>query len=166
MKQILNQLPGSSKVWIYQSSRELSGAEVIQMTSQVNEFIQQWTSHSKKVVAEGAVLYNRFVILAADESATEIGGCSIDSSVHFLRQLEQQFGIRLFDRLNVAYRENGKIQTVAQADFQDMLEKGLVNQDTVVFNNLVASVSELQNNWEVPLANSWHIRLLRKGAPL
>jgi hypothetical protein len=164
MRQIFDLLPGSSKVWIYQSSRELTEAEAIQMTGQINDFIRQWMSHSKKVAAEGAVIYNRFVILAADESAAEVGGCSIDSSVHFIRQLEQQFQISLFDRLTVAYRQNGNILTASQSEFQDLMDKGLVNQDTVVFNNLVATVNELRQNWEVPLAKSWHTRLFNSAS--
>lgn len=165
LKQPFAQLPGSSKVWIYQSNRELTSEEASRMSVMVNDFIEQWTSHSEKVTARGAVIYNRFVVLAADESKVAVGGCSIDSSVHFIRQLEQQFGILLFDRLTVAYRENGKILTASQSDFQEMMDKGTVNHDTIVFNNLVATAGEFLQNWEVPLAKSWHARLFKKSAP-
>ena len=163
-KQLFKQLPGNARVWIYQSSRELSNTDVQQMLSRIHDFIGQWTSHSRKVIAEGAVLYNRFVVLAADESAFAVSGCSIDSSVSFIRQMEQQFSIKLFDRLAVAYRENGTIKTVDQSAFQQMIEKGVINNETVVFNNLVSTVNDFNRSWEIPLARSWHGKFFKVNA--
>ena len=165
MQNLFTQLPGNSKVWVYQSSREYTESEVKLITSSIHEFVQQWASHSRKVIAGGEVLYNRFVILAADESAFTVSGCSIDSSIHFIKKLEEQFSIRLFDRLTVAYRENGKINTVKQSDFQEMMDKGVVNKDTVVFNNLVSTVNDLNQSWEVPASKSWHARLFKQETP-
>lgn len=155
------QLPGNSKVWIYQSSRKLIDDEAQQATRLVKDFVNRWTSHSQKVIAEGAVVHNHFIVLAADESAVAVGGCSIDSTFHFIRQIEKQFNIRLFDRTTVAYRDNGAIKTAGQQEFQEMLDKKLVNSDTPVFNNLVATADEFNRNWEIPLSKSWHARLFR-----
>jgi len=152
VEHLFKQLPGNSKVWVYQSSRELNELEVQQIISLINEFVQQWTSHSQKVIAEGAVLYNRFIVLAADESAFTVSGCSIDSSIQFIKQLEQQFNIGLFDRLNIAYRDNETIKTAGQQDFQQMIDNRLVSNITIVFNNLVATVDEFNQNWELPLS--------------
>src|SRR5688572_24012575 len=116
-QQLFNELPGNSRVWIYQSNRELTAEETQQASAMIKEFVQQWTSHSEKVVADGAIVYNRFIVLVADESFVSLGGCSIDSSVKIMRQLEQQFNIALFDRLAVAYRENDSIKTASQSAF-------------------------------------------------
>ena len=164
MEQYFKQLPENSKVWVYQSNRELNDSEVQQIKSLINEFVRQWTSHSRNVIAAAIVVYKRFIILAADESAFSVSGCSIDSSIHFVKELEQQFNIGLFDRHTVAYRGNEKINAVKQADFQQLIDNGLVNQDTVVFNNLVATVGDLNQNWEVPLSRSWHARVFKTGA--
>ncbi len=159
MEPLFVQLPGNSRVWIYQSSRRLNDDESQQATRLVKDFVNQWTSHSQKVIAEGAVVYNFFIVLAADEAAVAVGGCSIDSTFHFIRQIEEQFRIRLFDRTTVAYRDNGAIKTAGQQEFQKMLDEKLVNSDTSVFNNLVATVDEFNRNWETPLSKSWHARL-------
>ncbi len=155
-EQVFKSLPDNSKVWIYQSNRELSDGEVNQLHSLIKEFIQQWTSHSRKVIADGVVIYNRFIVLAADESAFTVSGCSVDSLVGFIKRLEQQFNIHLFDRFSIAYRENGLIKTAAQSAFQHLVDNGDVTQDTMVFNNLVATVKDFRESWEIPISKSWH----------
>lgn len=155
-----NHAPGS-RVWIFQSSREFSEAEAQQAAKLVKTFVEQWTSHSEKVVADGAVLYNRFVVLVADESLVSVGGCSLDSSSNFIRQLEQTFSITLFDRLTIAYRENGVIKTAGQHVFQQLIENGDVNSGTIVFNNLVSTLKDFNEKWEIPLAESWHMKFFK-----
>lgn len=164
-KELFNNLPDNSRVWIYQSSRELNEQEVQQASALIKDFVQQWTSHSEKVVADGALVYNRFIVLAADESFVTLGGCSIDSSVKVMRQLELQFNTTLFDRLIVAYRENAAIKTASQSAFQNLFEQGAVNRDTIVFNNLVPTLKDFREKWETPLAGSWHARMLVSAKP-
>lgn len=158
-QQLFTQLPDNSRIWIYQSNRALNEQEAQQASTMVKDFVQRWTSHSEKVVADGAVVYNQFIVLVADETFVSLGGCSIDSSVKAMKQLEQQFGINLFDRLNVTYRENETIKTAPQSRFQELLEKGMVSEETIVFNNLVPTLKDFREKWETPLAKSWHARI-------
>jgi len=155
-----NHAPGS-RVWIFQSNRELTEKEAQQAALQVQSFVARWTSHSEKVVADGAVFYNRFIVLVADESFVSVGGCSLDSSSGFIRELEQTFGITLFDRLTTAYRENGVIKTAGQHAFQQLIENGDVNSGTIVFNNLVSTLKDFNEKWEIPFAESWHMRFFK-----
>ena len=164
-KHLFTNLPDNSRIWIYQSSRELTEQEAQQASALIKEFVQQWTSHSEKVVADGAIVYNRFIVLVADESFVTLGGCSIDSSMKVMRQLEQQFNIALFDRLIVAYRENDAVKTASQAAFQNLFEQGAVNRDTIVFNNLVSTLKDFREKWETPLAKSWHARMFAAAKP-
>jgi len=164
-KELFKNLPDNSRIWIYQSSRELTEQEAQQASVLIKDFVQQWTSHSEKVVADGAIVYNRFIVFVADESFVTLGGCSIDSSVKVMRQLEQQFNTALFDRLIVAYRENDAIKTVAQSAFQTLFEQGTVNQETIVFNNLVPTLNDFREKWETPLVKSWHARMFATAKP-
>ncbi|HXH17540.1 MAG TPA: hypothetical protein VNJ07_00535 [Chitinophagales bacterium] len=159
---VFNNLPDDARVWIYQCSRELDETEVKQVSALIRDFVHQWTSHSRKVIAAGEVVYHRFIILAADESAFPVSGCSIDFMTHFIRQLEEQFHLNLFDRLTIAYRENGSIRFADQISFLQMIAEGSVKETTIVFNNLVPTLKDLRENWEVPLSKSWHVRFLQK----
>jgi hypothetical protein len=149
----------SSRVWIYQSDKKLSDAEVGQLQQQLDNFATGWTAHNNQLKAKAEVRYNRFIILVVDESQAGASGCSIDKSVNFMKQLEQQFHINLFDRFNLAYRSGSEILSASRDAFEDLLKKGAIHTDTIVFNNMVQNLTELETKWEVPFKDSWHMRL-------
>jgi hypothetical protein len=150
-----------SRVWVYQSDRKLTDAEALQIQVQLDNFTTGWTAHNNQLLAKAEIRYNRFLILIVDESQAGASGCSIDKSVNFMKQLEQQFGINLFDRFNLAYRDGEEVLSVPRHQFEELLKTGKINTETVVFNNLAQNLTELQTKWEVPFKDSWHIQLFR-----
>ena len=46
------------------------------------------------------------------------------------------------------------------ADFQKYAKLRKITADTIVFNNMVTSKGEFENNWEVTADKSWHKRFL------
>ncbi|MDB5112445.1 MAG: transporter ATPase [Mucilaginibacter sp.] len=155
------QFSENSRVWIYQSSKKLSTTEVQQIQQSLDSFTTQWTAHNHQLKAKAEIRYNRFLILIVDESQAGASGCSIDKSVNFMKQLEQQFNINLFDRFNLAYREGEEILSLPRHDFEEQIKQGKINTNTIVFNNLVQNLAELENKWEVPFKESWHKQLFR-----
>jgi hypothetical protein len=155
------QFSENSRVWVYQSDRQLTDHEVEQIQTELNSFTTGWTAHNNKLKAKAEIRYNRFLILIVDESQAGASGCSIDKSVHFMQHLEQQFGIKLFDRFNLAYREGSEVLSAPRHAFEDKLKNGEINTGTIVFNNMVQNLKELQTKWEVPFKDSWHIQLFR-----
>jgi chemotaxis regulatin CheY-phosphate phosphatase CheZ len=155
------QFSENSRVWVYQSNRKLSDKEVQDIRGHLNDFTTSWTAHNNQLKAAAEVRYNRFLILIVDESQAGASGCSIDKSVKFIKQIEEQFNIILLDRFNLAYREGNEVLSAPRHDFEEMLKKGAIHTNTIVFNNMVQNVSELQTKWEVPFKDSWHIQLFR-----
>ena len=153
-------LADHSRVWIYQSNRRLSDDEVKEIRNYGDQFIQQWAAHGSDLHAAFEVRYNQFLILFADESQVKASGCSIDSSVRFIKEIANAYGLDLFDRLNITFRQGDKIDMLRMNDFQMALEKGQLTEQTVVFNNLVETKSDFENKWEVPVKESWHAQLL------
>lgn len=153
-------IPGHSRVWIYQSNRELTESEVSWIEENAKVFLKEWNAHGAKMSAKLAVLYNRFLVLAADESQVQASGCSIDSSVKFIKSIEQLLGIDLFNRTQLAYRnDSGELAIKSISEFEKAVQAGDITRDTLVYNNLVNTVDELVNNWEVPASDSWHRRM-------
>jgi hypothetical protein len=148
-------LPSHSRVWIYQSNRKLAESEVEQIKVAGKEFIKNWATHGKALHASMEVFYNRFIVLFADEEQVQASGCSIDSSVHFMKEVEKAFGIDLFDRLQLAYKNDQQIDTFHINELNERLEKGSVNENTIVFNNMIQTKAELESIWEIPLKESW-----------
>jgi hypothetical protein len=150
-----------SRVWIYQSDRKLTDHEVQQIQPELDRFTTNWTAHNNQLKAKGEIRYNRFFILIVDESQAGASGCSIDKSVHFMQQVQQHLGINLFDRFNLAYREGEEVLSLPRHGFEDKLKDGSINKQTIVYNNLVQNLTELETKWEVPFKDSWHIQLFR-----
>ena len=153
------QFSEQSRVWIYQSDRELYDEQVKQLHEILNNFAAEWTAHNHQLKAKAEIRYNRFLILIVDESQAGASGCSIDKSVNFMKKVEQQFGIHLFDRFNFAYRNGEKVLSLPRHDFERMLKEGKITTNTIVFNNLVQDLQQLETKWEVPFKDSWHLQL-------
>ena len=148
-----------SRVWIYQSDRELYDDEVKQLHEILNNFASEWTAHNHQLKAKAEIRYNRFLILIVDENQAGASGCSIDKSVNFIKRLEQEFKINLLDRFNLAYREGEKVLSAPRDEFEDLLRSGKINSNTIVYNNLVQNLEQLESKWEVPFKDSWHNQL-------
>ena len=148
-----------SWVWIYQAERELTDAESVLIKKQLDNFTVSWTAHNNLLKAMAEIRYNRFIVLIVDESQAGASGCSIDKSVNFIKQLESAFNLNLLNRLNMAYRDGNEVLSASRDQFEALIKTGKINTETVVFNNLVQSLSELQSKWEVPFKESWHMQL-------
>jgi len=146
---------GDSRVWIYQGSRAFNEGEASQVQGMLDEFVKGWNSHGTPVKGSGAVFFGQFIVLMADESATGVSGCSTDSSVRLIKEIEKNFGIALFDRVSLAFFMGDKIQLLPLSKVKDALETGLLNEDTPYFNNTVLTLSELGSGWIIPVKDSW-----------
>ncbi|EAR01078.1 hypothetical protein [Maribacter sp. HTCC2170] len=155
-----NTLPESSRVWIYQANRSFSTEELQELGQELGSFIQEWTTHGSDLKAGYEIRYNRFIILALDQSETSASGCSIDASVHFIQQLEKKYDVKLLDKMNVSYKQGEYIAYKPLVDFKKMAKQKAVSPKTIVFNNLVTNKGEYMEHWEVPASESWHSRFM------
>ena len=146
---------GSSRVWIYQSSRLFLVSEALEMEELLKQFIENWKSHGDNVKGFANLFFGQFLILMADETATGVGGCSTDSSVHLVRSLEDKFKVKLFERLNLAFIVKEKIQVLPMEQLDYAIENNYINGDTLYFNNTVLTKKELMENWIIPVNKSW-----------
>lgn len=155
----LSQLPENfapdSRVWIYQSSRLFSLGEALQLEEMLEGFAANWKSHGTPVKGYANLFFGQFVILMADESATGVSGCSTDSSVRLMKEIEQTFKVSLFDRQALAFVVKESVQLLPMNQLGYALEKSFISGDTLYFNNLVQTKQELIENWIIPVRTSW-----------
>jgi hypothetical protein len=156
----------SSRVWIYQSNRFLMMSEALKLEEMLEEFVEKWTSHGKQVKGFGTLFFGQFIILIADETAANVSGCSTDSSVRFIQEVEKCFQIQLLDRQLLAFWHKEKVQTLPLAQVSYALENGLIDGNTLYFNNLADTKEKLIKEWLVPVKESWLKRFLPAGAAL
>ena len=146
---------GDSRVWIYQSNKTFSLSEGIEIDSRVQNFINQWNSHGTPVKGFGSLLFGQFIVLMADETAMGVSGCSTDSSVRLIKEIEKLFNVNLFDRQMLAFIIEEKIQLLPLSQLKYAADNHFINASTIYFNNLVQTKDELENNWMIPIKSSW-----------
>ena len=144
-----------SKVWIYQSSRLFAMSEAFEMEDMLNNFIASWKSHGAPVKGFANLFFGQFIIVMADESATTVGGCSTDSSVHLIQAIEKKFNVDLFNRQNLAFIVKEKIQLLPFSQLEYAVANNFINADTLYFNNTVLTKKELSEKWLIPVKESW-----------
>ena len=156
-----NTLPEESRVWIYQANRSFNEEELEEIQTKLNVFIENWTAHGSDLQAGYTIKYKRFIVIGVNQNMSAASGCSIDASVRFIQQLEQDYNVDLMDKMNVSYKQGEYVAYKTLIDFRKMAKDKAVSKKTIVFNNLVANVGEFKENWEVPASESWHSRFVK-----
>lgn len=145
----------NSHVWIYQSSRVFTPTEAKQIEELLKEFASNWKSHGTPVKGYGNLFFGQFVILMADETASGISGCSTDSSVRLIKNIEKDFEVDMFDRQMLAFVVKEKIQLIPLSQVNNFLEEGILTASTLYFNNTILTKEELLKKWIIPVKKSW-----------
>jgi hypothetical protein len=144
-----------SRVWIYQSDRLFTIAEALEIEPMLENFSSSWQSHGTPVKGFATMFFGRFIILMADETATGVSGCSTDSSVRLIKEIEQKFKVNMFNRQLLAFVVKDKVELLPLSQLDYGFEHGFVTRDTIYFNNTVLTKEQLINNWMIPVENSW-----------
>ena len=153
-------LSKDSRVWIFQSIRVIDNTTIEKIKTKLKLFLDNWKSHQMNFKSSFEIRNNTFIIIAADESNL-VSGCSIDSLVNFIKELESLFDLQLTDKLHIKYIFNDEIQTKQLNDFKILCQSLEKNQELIVFNNLVKNIFELNHNWNVDIRESWHKKYLK-----
>lgn len=144
-----------SKVWVYQSSRLLLINELLEIEDILKNFVANWLSHGEKVKGSVNVFFGRFIVFMADESETQVGGCSTDSSVRLIKQLEQKYNTDFFNRQLLSFYKNDKVEQIPLNQFAYAFNNGLINEETIFFDNTVTTKKDLVERWMTAVKLSW-----------
>jgi hypothetical protein len=98
-------------------------------------------------------------VLFAD-ATNAITIATIDASVQFILQLQEEYDIALLDKMNVCFKQGEYVQYKELKDFKKLLKNKAVTGKTIVFDNLIQTKEEFENYWEVPITESWYGRFL------
>ena len=157
---LASHFPPAARVWIYQADRFLNPEEVTIVRQETENFLHSWTSHNAPLPATFVLKYDLFLVLIADEADVKAGGCSIDKSVHFIQALGTKINVNFMNRMLFAYRNDHEVKLAPRQEFESLVARGIVHDDTLVFNNLVDTAEALDTQWEVPFKLSWHKQLI------
>ena len=155
-------MAGHSRLWIYQANRFFSAGEKSQLEDGLKELCEQWTAHQVPLQTSFAVEHSLFVILAVDELQAGASGCSIDSSVHFLKGLQQSLGIDFFDRSQMAFIDGVQVTLHPITSLKTLFEDHTLTGESVAFNPLVTTKSDWIEKGRIKVKDSWLNKFLPK----
>lgn len=146
-KDLFTQFPDQSKVWLYQSDRALSKEEISKLEDQLLSFVEGWAAHGNQLWATAKVLNPYFAVVAVNDSLVPPSGCSVDASIHRLKDIGQEMGINFFNRMNVTIQEG---EEQKQIHFSELKE----HQEALIFDPMISSLGELRAAWPRPIEKS------------
>lgn len=145
----------NSRVWVYQSNRMFTMNEALQLEELLENFCKQWNSHGSDVKGYANLFFGHFIVIMADETNVKIGGCSTDSSVRFIKNIQQDYNVQLLDRQMLAFIVKETIQLLPLSQVNYSIENNFITPETLYFNNTILTKKELLNNWIIPVKDSW-----------
>jgi hypothetical protein len=158
------ELSAESRVWIYQGKRSMSASEKSTIGQMLHSFCEQWAAHGQPLKTSFKIELNQFVIMAVDEDFRNPSGCSIDSSVGVLRQIQSATGIDFLDRTLVPFYINNEVQLIPLNKIKSGFASGQLNPNTITFNTLATTKGEWDQQRQIPAEKSWMAKYLSKTA--
>lgn len=150
-----DELSHQARVWVYQSDRQLTEDEVSLIEESAPAFLNNWAAHGKPLKASFQLIENQFLILAVEEAAQAASGCSIDSSVAFIKALETELQLNFMDRAKVAFAVENQVYLESLPHIKNSIATGKITADTPIYNTLVNNKQELEEKWLLPAKETW-----------
>ena len=136
-KSLFPELPDSSRIWLHLANRKLVASEEQFLKEQLTVFLDSWSAHGKRLQCNATLLFSQYLIFSVDENIESASGCSIDSSVHFVKRMGSELGIDFFTRLEVLVIEGDDTRLLSYFD--------AVAQKAPFINPQITQLSELRS---------------------
>ncbi len=138
--------PPSSRVWIYGGNKLIADEYILDINDEIADFTKSWSSHGIPIKATGALMHN--------------SGCSIDTSVQFIRDIGNRYDVDFFNRMIFHYLKDNQPRIIEARDLPEAVQKGEISESTLFFDNLVDTKKKFQEEWIKSLKDSWHKRFV------
>jgi len=153
-------MPDDSRIWTYQSDRDLLESEIAIINDKASSFLNTWQAHGKDLECSYSIINKRFIVIAVNENVNPIGGCSIDYSLQLINDISESINLNLLNRLVVNYKKDNKISSVSLNDLKKKIKDGTFSSETIIFNTAISKKAELLDNFEIKIRSSWLSKFL------
>nr|WP_299201440.1 hypothetical protein [uncultured Brumimicrobium sp.] len=146
-KDLFAAFPDQSKIWLYQSDRALNSVEMNEIEQSIVSFVEGWAAHGNKLWASAKVLNPYFIIIAVNDALVPPSGCSVDASVHRMKDLGEEMGINFFDRMKITIQEDGELKQIHFSELEN-------HSEALIFDPLISTLGDLRSAWPRPIEQS------------
>jgi hypothetical protein len=135
---VFQEFSDEARIWVYQANRALTDNEQRYLKNQLSIFVDQWSAHGAKLTAKSAVL-DEYRLAICAEGNVEASGCSIDSSVRFMKEMGAELGVDFFNRLLILSEENEVKELIPFSHLND-------NPEKMIYHPSITSMQDFRNN--------------------
>lgn len=154
-------LPDESRVWVFGSDRALVGADAERLLAEVDRFLAHWKAHGVPLTCARDWRDEHLLTIGVDSTQESASGCSIDGLFRVLQAIERPLGARLVAGGRVFYRDDaGRVQCASRSDVPDLATRGVITEDTSVFDTGVTTAGTWRERFEAPAGATWVGQLL------
>ena len=84
-----DKISSHSPIWVFQSNKILDSSLISQIEVDVNNFLNNWTSHNLEMKSSYKILHRLFLIISVENNFSNPSGCSIDKLINFIKNINQ-----------------------------------------------------------------------------
>ncbi|WP_372793135.1 ABC transporter ATPase [Lutibacter sp.] len=155
------QLPDDAKLWVFPSSRKFYAQEIAGIKEKIEGFLSEWDDQGILIRCSYKLEYDRFIIIAVDDSLNSLSLEAHNLLITFIQELEKELEVVLMDKMNVCYKQGEFVQYKDLIEFKKMMKAKGVSQKTIVFDNMITTKVDFKYNWEINIMDSWLGRFLK-----
>ena len=157
-----NSIADHGRVWIYTTKRPLNETEEKQISETLEKFCEKWAAHGNDLFAGHEITHHRFIVLTVDEEKAAASGCSIDSSVAVMRDIEAALNLDLFNRTRIYLATEEGIEQTDLTAARANIENGTWSGDTQIVNTTVLTKGDWIKAPLIRIRDSWMKRFLKE----
>jgi hypothetical protein len=150
-----DQIANNGKVWLYGAKRRLLTNELRYIDQALSQFCREWAAHGEKLNCGFQIKDEQFILIAVDEGNVTASGCSIDSSVGLIKNIDKQFDLDLFNRLRVYHMDDGNLETTDLHVARENIGIGKWRPNDLIINTTALKKEAIENEWLLPISKSW-----------
>lgn len=161
-------LPNDAKVWIYIGDRKLTLNEKADLIGKIEPFLSRWKSEGKEFKSSYEILEDQILVVGGVSEGFALSGCTMDALKKTVEKWDESLKLNLTVIPKFCYRGSNEIVCRSQAQFKEDIRRGLVNNQTSVFDNTILAMEDYRKGIEFPIQKCWHNRVLesaQKKAP-
>ena len=148
------------RVWIYRSIKKLSPELEAEILEKGKGFIGEWASHGAKLNSDFKILNHHFLVFFVDQNFESASGCSIDTSVAFIREIEAKHQLGLLDRQKMAFLKEEEVVLFDFNQLKQVYDEGIISDATPIFDPLVQNKAEFDHRFLSPFSESPYFRTI------
>lgn len=145
-----SEISADAKVFLFPSSKKFYDNELEIIQPKIETFLSNW----KVDKVSYKIDYQRFLLFFV-ESDTVLSTKILDELTSLIFEIENELSITLLDKVNICFKQGEYVQYQDMKKFRTLIKNKSVSKKTVIFNHLIQSKEDYENDFEVPILDSW-----------